>query len=96
MDPDTPWTLVQQRFADKDVAAWAGRLNQLRDSATRIGAAAHSVRAVPPSEALEQFASVVGARVVHAHVSEQPAENASCQLIYNRTPTVLLEERDRR
>jgi len=87
-----PLDPVQQRFADKDVAAWAGRLNQLRDSATsRIGAAAHSVRAVP-KEALEQFASVVGARVVHAHVSEQPAENASCQLIYNRTPTALLEE----
>ena len=86
-----PLDPVQERFADKDIATWARRFGDLRDTAgCRIGVAAHSVRAVP-REALLQLASVAGPRVIHAHVSEQPAENAACTLVYGQTPTQLLD-----
>ena len=85
-----PLDPVQERFADPDIAAWARRIADLGDSPLcRIGVAAHSVRAVP-REALLQLASVAGSRVIHAHVSEQPAENAACGLVYGMTPTQLL------
>ena len=51
----------------------------------------HSVRAVP-RHALSDFASVVGARPVHAHVSEQLAENAAAMIYYSATPTTLFSE----
>lgn len=82
---------VQQRFADRDIAAWARRIGDLEESPVcRIGVAAHSVRAVP-REQLLQMASVAGPRVIHAHVSEQPAENAASSLVYGMTPTQLLD-----
>lgn len=83
---------VQERFSDRDVESWARRIGELREADdVRIGVAAHSVRAVP-REQLLQLASVAGPRVVHAHVSEQPGENAATELFYGRTPTALLEE----
>jgi formiminoglutamate deiminase len=83
---------VQRRFSDGHVSRWIDRVAQMRDEATiRIGAAAHSVRAVP-REALHDFASVVGSRPVHAHVSEQLAENAACELHYGRSPTQVFAE----
>ena len=57
----------------------------------RIGAAIHSVRAVPA----DQLAEVVGwaaGRPLHVHVSEQPAENEACQLAHGRSPTRLLAD----
>jgi len=59
----------------------------------RVGAAIHSVRAVAPVEM-----GVVGAWAnerevpLHAHVSEQPAENEASRTAYGRTPTELLAE----
>ena len=86
-----PLDPVQRRFADRDIAAWARRVGDLHDTATcRIGMAAHSVRAVP-RESLLQLASVAGHRVIHAHVSEQPAENAASGLVYGMSPTQLLD-----
>ncbi len=83
---------VQRRFGDGHVSDWINRVALLRDEPTiRIGAAAHSVRAVP-REALHDFASVVGARPVHAHLSEQLAENAAANLHYGRTPTRIFDE----
>ena len=58
---------------------------------TRIGAAAHSVRALTRSE-LDEFASATVGRHVHAHVSEQPAENAACVAFHGLTPTELLAD----
>jgi formiminoglutamate deiminase len=59
----------------------------------RIGAAIHSMRAVDPDAA----SIVVGwaaerGRPLHAHVSEQPAENDACLEAYDRTPTGLLAD----
>jgi len=62
-------------------------------ASVRIGAAIHSMRAVDP----EATAVVAGwaaeeRRPLHAHVSEQPAENAACVEAYGRTPTALLAD----
>ena len=90
---------VQRRFYDGDVERWATRVAQLasspaaRASTVRIGAAIHSVRAVPPSAtaAVADWARDHDAPL-HAHVSEQPAENDECLAAYGRTPTGLLAE----
>lgn len=91
-DGHLPLDEVQVRFADGDVDAWAARAAKLEpDTTTRVGAAVHSVRAVP-REQLTAMAEVTRGRVVHAHVSEQPAENLAAQMFYGRTPTALLAE----
>jgi formiminoglutamate deiminase len=87
-----PLDEVQQRFSDGDVDTWAARVAALEPGATvRIGAAVHSVRAVP-REQLGPMAELTRGRVVHAHVSEQPAENLAAQMYYGATPTELLAE----
>ena len=83
---------VQTRFGDGTVEAWSGRVERLgaADHAI-IGAAAHSVRAVPIGE-LAPFAEASQAVPTHVHVSEQPAENEACLAVHGRTPTRLLHE----
>ncbi len=81
-----PLDEVQTRFSDGSVQAWAERVEALRDSdMVRIGAAAHSVRALTGAQ-LAEFATVVGDRPVHAHVSEQMGENLTTQLVYGASP----------
>jgi formiminoglutamate deiminase len=89
---------VQRRFSDGDALRWAERVGRLRsahaDSATtRIGAAVHSVRAVPA----EQLSSVVSFAdefelPLHIHLSEQRAENDACLTRHHKTPTQLLAD----
>ncbi|WP_026426198.1 formimidoylglutamate deiminase [Actinokineospora inagensis] len=87
---DQPVSLTQQRFSDGDVFAWAARVAELRPAShARIGAAIHSVRAVPRA-ALPVVAGFDGP--VHVHLSEQPAENDACLSAYGRTPTELLAD----
>ena len=87
-----PLTAAQRRFGDGNAARWAERVDALAtDPSTRIGAAIHSVRAVP----VDQIAAVVeGAqgRPLHVHLSEQQEENEQCRTAYGVTPTVLLQE----
>ena len=81
---------VQTRFSDGDVERWAGRAGDLRGGpTTRIGVAAHSVRAVPEA-ALAVVADAAGDRPRHVHLSEQPAENAATTAHYGCSPTELL------
>ncbi len=83
----------QQRFADADADAWAERAGELSDGdGVRIGAAIHSVRAVEPAEAAT-VATWADERQcpLHAHVSEQPAENEACLAAHGATPTALLD-----
>ena len=90
----------QLRFGDADAADWAARatalgpdpLGQLEPHA-RAGAAIHSVRAVPPEQMHEvvAWAQHYGAPL-HAHVSEQVAENRACIAAYRATPTEVLSE----
>ena len=82
-----PLDPVQRRFSDGTAQGWADRVAALKPTPTvRIGAAIHSVRAVPRT-ALGQVASAarhtlapVGAvsAPLHVHLSEQPAENEAC------------------
>lgn len=86
---------VQQRFGDGDADAWAARAAALRPGPlARTGAAVHSVRAVP-ADAIGAVATWARARgaPLHVHVSEQPAENATCLAATGRTPTELLADR---
>jgi formiminoglutamate deiminase len=82
----------QRRFFDRDVDAWEQRVSELSPSPlARLGAAVHSMRAVHP-ESAARVARWAAARSLpmHAHVSEQPAENQACQEVYGATPTGLL------
>ncbi len=91
-DGHRPLDDVQRRFADRDVDAWAARVELLdADANTRIGAAIHSVRAVPRT-AFAAVRAVAGDRPLHAHVSEQVAENDACVAHYGMTPTALLDD----
>lgn len=82
----------QQRFTDGTANAWADRVSLLQDGESlRVGAAIHSVRAVPR----DQLPTVVAAareRPLHVHLSEQPSENEQCVAAYARTPTQLLDD----
>jgi len=83
---------VQARFADGDADAWAARVALLPERpGLRIGAAVHSVRAVPAAQ-LPAVAQAAAGRPLHVHVSEQPAENEACRAYYGRTPAGLLEQ----
>jgi formiminoglutamate deiminase len=89
----------QRRFSDGTAERWAERVDALRfgglaDPPTvRIGAAIHSVRAASPQEAAAVAAWAREREVpLHAHVSEQPAENAASIAAYGRTPTEVLAE----
>jgi formiminoglutamate deiminase len=82
---------VQRRFADPDADAWAARVGALREDAnTRVGAAVHSVRAVPRA-ALATVRAAAADRPLHVHLSEQPAENDAAVAYYGCTPTALLQ-----
>jgi formiminoglutamate deiminase len=90
----------QLRFGDGSAGNWARRVDALhsvvgKDGGThaRIGAAIHSVRAVP-REQLRSVAAWARERQVplHVHLSERPEENAACQEAYGMTPTRLLAE----
>ena len=87
---------TQRRFSDDDPLAWAKRASE-RDRfvgpEVRLGAAVHSVRAVDP-DAMAVVAAWADERgaPLHAHVSEQPAENEQCLAAYGRTPTELLAD----
>ena len=88
----------QRRFSDGDAANWAARVEDLHrayghaDHAV-IGAAIHSVRAVPAAQ-LPVVAAWARSQdaPLHVHVSEQPAENEACLAAHGRTPVRLLAD----
>ncbi|MEV7230271.1 formimidoylglutamate deiminase [Polymorphospora sp. NPDC051019] len=83
----------QLRFGDGDAAGWAARVDAFRPAGdhARLGAAIHSVRAVPAAQ-LGDVAGWAAAHdaPLHAHLSEQPAENEACLAYHGTTPTGLL------
>lgn len=84
----------QLRFSDGTAEAWADRAGLLKDSNhVRIGAAIHSVRAVPAGQ-LSTVAEWAAARQapLHVHLSEQTAENDACRAAHGCTPTRLLAD----
>ena len=86
---------AQRRFADHDAEAWAERVDALGDLGphARAGAAIHSVRAVGPAGCATVAAwAARSSAPLHAHVSEQPAENEACEAAHGLTPTGVLAE----
>ncbi|MFD7001649.1 formimidoylglutamate deiminase [Streptomyces mirabilis] len=84
----------QLRFSDGSAEAWAERSSLLKDrDHARIGAAIHSVRAVPAGQ-LATVARWAEERQapLHVHLSEQTAENDACQATHGCTPTRLLAD----
>lgn len=95
-DGHQPLGPEQLRFGDDDVSSWARRVSYLEHDGTNlVGTAVHSVRAVPRDQ-LGEFVryaeSGQTAQVIHAHVSEQPAENEAALAFYGRTPVQLLAD----
>lgn len=87
---------VQRRFGDGTAERWAERAElagSLAADDVVVGAAVHSVRAVPRDEIgmVAQWAERHEAPL-HVHVSEQVAENDACRAAYGMTPTELLAE----
>jgi formiminoglutamate deiminase len=103
LNPDgSPLPLAgpQLRFGDGDADRWAARAAALgADSRgmlgplARAGAAIHSVRAVPRDQLhpVTAWARHYGAPL-HAHLSEQVAENLACLAAYRMTPADVLYE----
>ncbi|OJF10947.1 formimidoylglutamate deiminase [Couchioplanes caeruleus] len=78
---------VQRRFGDGDLDGWSARTAWLRDGdGVRIGAALHSVRAVP----VRFLDGLAGRAPLHVHLSEQRAENEQCRAVHGCSPTELL------
>lgn len=85
---------AQRRFSDGDAGRWAERAAAFSAPAgVVLGAAVHSVRAVPAEQipAVAEWARVRSAPL-HAHVSEQRAENEACRTAYGRTPVGVLAD----
>ncbi len=87
---------VQARFSDGDAGRWAERRTSLADAYRDrpdvvVGAAVHSVRAVP-AEQLPTIVEAAAGVPLHVHVSEQPAENDACIAAYGATPVQLLAD----
>lgn len=89
---EQPLDPVQRRFSDGDAERWASRVEDFRaPEDVVVGAAVHSVRAVPR----DQMPTVAGwaagrGAPLHAHVSEQRAENEACLAAHGRTPVGVL------
>ena len=87
-----PLAGAQLRFGDGDVEAWLTRHGSLPDGGlVRRGAALHSIRAVDPED-IARVAAATGTEPLHAHVSEQPAENAQSLAAFGRTPVAVFAE----
>ena len=100
---------VQRRFSDGTADAWASRVDDLRRGVTGsgsspagrdtadpwagLGAAVHSVRAVPREQVpvVAKWAAAHEAPL-HVHLSEQVAENDECLAAHGLTPTELLAD----
>jgi formiminoglutamate deiminase len=83
-----PVEAVQRRFSDGHVDGWRARVDALEPvDGARIGAAFHSVRAVPRDQMRADTPSPL-----HIHLSEQVAENEQCLAAYGLTPTQVFAE----
>jgi formiminoglutamate deiminase len=88
----------QRRFGDGDGSRWAQRVEQLRSGTSKddhvlVGAAIHSVRAVPVDDMSQVVAwAAAAAAPLHVHSSEQTAEVEQCLAVHGCTPTALMRD----
>jgi len=94
-----PLASEQRAFSDGSVTSWLERWRSLQvvlgvdaEGRVTLGAAIHSVRAVPRPAMAEVFAELPPNIPVHIHLSEQPQENVDCLMEYGLTPTGVLAE----
>ncbi|WP_104180006.1 formimidoylglutamate deiminase [Arthrobacter sp. B0490] len=93
-----PLEAGQRRFSDGTAERWLARLASLRAAVgalhpahqVTVGAALHSVRAVPEDQLAVIAAQLPPGLPLHVHLSEQPAENEDCLRATGCTPTGLL------
>mgnify|MGYP000032284206 CR=1 FL=1 len=85
---------VQARYDDGSADAWAARVDALgpQPDGVVVGAAIHSVRAVPADQLGTVAAWAGGEAPLHVHLSEQRAENEACLDHHGVTPTRLLAD----
>ncbi|WP_205861592.1 formimidoylglutamate deiminase [Planosporangium flavigriseum] len=84
----------QRRFGDGNASRWTARAATIEPAPhAKIGAAIHSVRAVPADQlaTVADWAAERGAPL-HFHLSEQRGENDACLEFYGRTPTEVLAD----
>jgi formiminoglutamate deiminase len=84
---------VQLRFSDGDAAGWSARAGAFRPDGphARVGAAIHSVRAVPAGQLRDVVAWAADRDApLHVHLSEQRAENEASLAAYGHTPAGVL------
>lgn len=97
---DSELSAEQARFGDGTIDGYMDRhaglidtfsdefpVNAPGESFVHVGAAIHSIRAVPAAN-LPRFTELSGP--VHVHLSEQPAENDASQAAYGASPTEVL------
>ncbi|MEY9853145.1 formiminoglutamate deiminase [Leifsonia sp. EB41] len=87
-----PLSAAQLRFGDGSAERYLERWYALNEKVEHLGAAIHSVRAVPPAAILKIAEGLPADVPLHIHLSEQPQENKDCLDQYGVTPTQLLEE----
>jgi formiminoglutamate deiminase len=93
---------AQRAFGDASAEHWLDRWHSLRDrladvagrddrgSRLSLGAAIHSVRAVPTDDIRVIVAGLASSVPLHVHLSEQPRENTDCLSAHGVTPARLL------
>jgi formiminoglutamate deiminase len=83
---------AQVRYDDGSAAAWAERVSAIEAADhARVGAAVHSVRAVPRDQ-LPAVVEAAAGTPLHVHLSEQVGENDRCVRSYGATPTQVLAD----
>ena len=93
---DAELTAGQLRFSDGSVEAWAARVEALATQLAPNGPARVAPRCTASGRSPPRRIAEVGAVAranrwpLHAHVSEQPAENLACLAAYGHTPTQVL------
>jgi len=92
-----PLSPEQARFSDGDAAGWLARWHALRarlderaNPLVTLGAAIHSVRAVPVEAIAEIVAGLPADVPLHLHLSEQPRENDDSVAAFGLTPAGLV------
>jgi len=81
-----------QRPFISDFDSWLTRHESLTfTGAARRGAAIHSLRAVDPDD-VARVVAATGDEPLHAHVSEQPAENRQAEAAFGRSPVAVLRD----
>jgi len=81
-----------QRPFVSSIPVWLARHESLVVRGTaRRGTALHSMRAVDPTD-VERIVAATADEPLHAHVSEQPAENAQVEAAFGRSPVAVLRD----